>query len=117
MPRAKSIPAKAVRQKQYRMVGGPTGTGKEKAIKQAAVKKKRAAAVPRMRMHGIQRTELVEFLMANEDRPTREVVAEFRELCPHNFIEIAHRVEGYKRYTYQTCRRCGLFATNRKAVI
>jgi hypothetical protein len=112
MPRAKSIQGRAVRKKQYRMVG--TGTGKEKAIKQAAVKKKRA---PAPRMHGVQRTELVEFLMANEDRPTREVVAEFREQCPHNFVEIANVVKNNRRHTYQTCRRCGQFATSGKAVV
>jgi hypothetical protein len=102
-------PKKVARKKKYKMV--PQGNEEVKKN----VKKARRA--PTLRAINVQRTELVEFLMANEDRPTREVVTEFRELCPHNFIEIAHLVKENRRTTYQTCRRCGLFATNRKAVM
>lgn len=106
----KKVPKKVARKAKYKITDGQTD-----AEVKTNVKKARRAYAPRMM--GVQRTELVEFLMDNESRPTREVVKEFREACPHNFTEIAHIVRGYKRHTYQTCRRCGQFATMGRAVV
>ena len=106
----KKIPKKVARKQKYKMASQIDADVKKN------IKKARRAPTT-LRAINVQRTELVAYMMENENRPSREVILEFRSTCPHNFNEIAHVVRGNRRHTYQTCRRCGQFATSGKAVV
>jgi hypothetical protein len=107
MAKAKAERKKAERKTKYRITSTQTEPVKKKPV------------IPKVRAITVKRSELGDYLYENENsgKTMRELLEEFREQCPHNFIEIAHLAKENRRYTYQTCRRCGLFATNRKSTI
>lgn len=64
-------------------------------------------------------TPLIEYMTEHQHggKTSRQLISDFREICGHDFREIAYLVIEGSRTTYQACQTCGLFAKGKGASI
>lgn len=73
----------------------------------------------RITMRPVKMTPLIEYMTEHQHdgKTSRELILEFREICGHDFREIAYRVIEGNRTTYQACQICGLFIKGKGASV
>lgn len=64
-------------------------------------------------------TPLIEYMTEHQHdgKTSRELILEFREICGHDFREIAYLAVEGSRTTYQACWTCGAFAKGKGASV